>query len=149
MPEKQQKDHWGQEYIARLSIIEVIVGDGKEHFNPNDILLACQYIKMVVVALGFTPEKEHGIDWWKPFVDIALKEQIVNPGEINDYTKPLNRELAAAIGFRALMKFEEYAYEQWYNYNKAKMDDYNLINDKYKQEVVMACSVNAGRILTT
>lgn len=133
------KDHWGQEYIARLSIIEVIVGDGKGQFNPNDILLACQYIKMIVVALGFTPEKGHGIDWWKPFVDIALKEQIINPGEINDYTKPLSRELAAVIGFRALMKFEEYPYEQWYNYNKAKMDDYNLINDKYKQEVVMAC----------
>lgn len=130
--------HFGKEYIARLSALNIIAGYGNGYFGPNDTLLACQYIKMVVTALGFTPEIPSGQNYWIPFVDIALNEGLVKNNEIKDYTKPLTRELAATIAFRALMKFEEYPKDDWFAYNLSKISDYNMISDEYKNDVVMA-----------
>lgn len=93
---------------------------------------------MLVMALGYTPEIPSGQPYWIPFVDIALNEDLIFDGEIKDYTKPLTRELAAAIAYRALMKYETEPENDWYDYNKSKIHDYALITDKYKHDVVMA-----------
>lgn len=131
-------DHWGEPYICRLSALDIIAGYGNGKFGPNDTLLAAQYIKMLVMALGYTPEIPSGQPYWIPFVDIALNEDLIFDGEIKDYTKPLTRELAAAIAYRALMKYETEPENDWYDYNKSKIHDYALITDKYKHDVVMA-----------
>lgn len=133
-------EHWGNEYICKLSALGIIAGYGNGKFGPNDVLLAAQYIKMIVMALGYTPEipsSQAYQAYWIPFVDIAVSEGIIKEGEIKDYTKPLTRELAATIAYRALMKYEAQP-DDWYEYNKSKIFDYALISDQYKHDVVMA-----------
>lgn len=137
---KDITDHWGKSYICKLSALEIISGYGNGNFGPNDTLLAAQYIKMIVMALGFKPEIPSKQQYWIPFVNIAVDEGLIREGEIKDYSQPITRELAAAIAFRALMKFEKYPAEDevWYDYNVSKITDYQLISDKYKNDVVMA-----------
>lgn len=134
------RNHFGKDYIARLASLNIIVGDGVSKFNPNDTLLACQYLKMVVMALGFTPDSIPGTYWWQPYINIALEEKLINQNEIKDYTAPLSRELAGTIGFRALMKYKvrPTGENEWFNYNKSKIFDYAYISDEYKNDVVMA-----------
>lgn len=132
--------HFGKDYVARLAALNVIAGDGISKFNPNDTLLACHYLKMLVMALGYTPEIPYGQPYWLPFVNIALEEGIIKQGEIADYTQPLSRELAGVIGFRTLMKYKEHTTgdDIWFDYNRSKINDYAYITDQYKNDVVMA-----------
>lgn len=133
------EDHFGKDFITKLAAIDVIAGYGNGKFGPNDTLLACQYIKMVVMALGFTPEQT-GANWWDVYIDIAIEQRIIKAGEIADYTQPLTRELAGVIGFRALMKYvaQPTGDDVWFDYNVSKISDYALISDQYKNDVVMA-----------
>jgi hypothetical protein len=130
--------HYAKPFVARMTAINIIAGYPEGTFGPNDTLLACHFLTMLVKALGFTPEVPRGQAYWKPYVDIALQEGLVYEGEIADYTGPLTRELAAVIATRALMQYEPAPAELYYDYNTTKMSDFGLVTDKYKQGVVLA-----------
>jgi len=131
-------NHYAKAYIARMSALNIIAGYPEGTFGPNDTLLACHYLTMLVKALGFTPEVPRGQPYWIPYVEIALQEGLVFEGEIADYTGPLTREVAAAISTRALMKYEPAPAEMYYDYNVTKMSDFVYVADQYKQSVVLA-----------
>lgn len=131
-------NHYAKPFIAKMSAINIIAGYPEGTFGPNDTLLACHFLTMLVKALGYTPEVPRGQPYWIPYVNIALKDGLVYEGEISDYTGPLTRELAAVIATRALMKYEPAPAEMYYEYNAAKMYDYGHVTDKYKQGVVLA-----------
>lgn len=149
-------NHWGKNYIEKISALEIISGypDGK--FGPNDKLLGGQYILMLVRAIGYRPEVPAGGPYYKPFVDIALQEGIITKGEISDYTKTISRELAASLARRTIGKYEDVPKDYFVKgsdpypskgdkgffdnvyagYQKLKMTDYPTITTQYLQDVI-------------
>lgn len=137
---KDIENHYGAEYIKKMAAIEVLSGYPDGNFGPNDTLLACQYLTMIIRALGFKPETPPGQQYWVWPVEKALELGIVREGEIVNYVEPLTRELAATIAFRTLMLYEARPEgdEIYFNYNVSKIYDYYTISDQYKNDVVMA-----------
>lgn len=149
------KNHWGRNHIAKISALEIISGYPDGRFGPNDKLLGGQYILMLVRAIGYSPEVPQGVPYYKPFVDLALKEGILTKGEISDYTKPITRELAASLARRTIGKYENVPTDYfikgtdtegrgdkgffdnvYVGYQKLKMTDYPTITSKYLQDVI-------------
>ncbi len=148
-------NHWGVNYISKISALEIISGYPDGRFGPNDKLLGGQYILMLMRAIGYRPEVPQGVPYYKPFVDIALQEGIVTKGEISDYTKPITRELAASLARRTIAKYEKVPTDYfikgtdtegkgdkgffdnvYVGYQKLKMTDYPNITSKYLQDVI-------------
>lgn len=132
--------HFARQYIAKMAAINILAGYPDGRFGPNDTLLACHFITMIIHGLGYVLEVPPGTPYWRPCVDKALEMGIIGNGEISDYTGPLTRELAAVIAFRTLMLYEARPAEAdtYYDYNVSKMSDYARITDRYKDDVVMS-----------
>ncbi|EPR11945.1 S-layer homology domain-containing protein [Ruminiclostridium papyrosolvens] len=150
------KSHWGRNFISKISALEIISGFPDRSFRPDEKLLGGQYILMLVRAIGYRPEVPQGVPYYKPFVDIALNEGILSKGEIQDYTKPITRELAASLARRTLGKYETVPKDYFIKgsdpypskgnkgffdnvyagYQKLKMTDYPTITGKYLQDVI-------------
>lgn len=147
--------HWGKEYISKISALGIISGYGNGRFGPNDKLLGGQFVLMLIRTMGFTPEVPSGTPYYKPFVEIALKEGIIQNGEIADYMKPISRELAASLARRAVGKYEAVPTDYfvpgddpealgnkgffdnvYVGYQRTKMNDYPTITSKYLQDVI-------------
>jgi hypothetical protein len=150
------KSHWGKNYISRISALDIISGYANSKFGPNDKLLGGQYILMLVRTMGYRPEVPMGTPYYKPFVDIALKEGILVKDEIPDYNRPIARELAASLARRVIAKYEDIPRDYfvkgsdpypckgdkgffdnvYVGYQKMKMTDYPSITSKYLQDVI-------------
>lgn len=150
------KSHWGRNFISKISALEIISGYPDGSFRPDEKLLGGQYILMLVRAIGYRPEVPQGVPYYKPFVDIALKEGILSKGEISDYTKPITRELAASLARRTIGKYETVPKDYFVKgsdpypskgnkglfdnvyagYQKLKMTDYPTITGNYLQDVI-------------
>ncbi len=150
------KNHWGRNYIAKISALEIISGYPDGRFGPNDKLLGGQFILMLMRAIGYSPEVPQRVPYYKPFADLALKEGILTKGEISDYTKPITRESAASLARRTIGKYENVPKDYfvkgsdpypskgnkgffdnvYVGYQKLKMTDYPTITGKYLQDVI-------------
>ncbi len=150
------KSHWGRNFISKISALEIISGYPDGSFRPDEKLLGGQYILMLIRAMGYRPEVPQGVPYYKPFVDIALKEGILSKGEISDYTKPITRELAAGLARRTIGKYETVPKDYFVKgsdpypskgnkglfdnvyagYQKLKMTDYPTITGNYLQDVI-------------
>ncbi|EGD46255.1 S-layer domain-containing protein [Ruminiclostridium papyrosolvens DSM 2782] len=150
------KSHWGRNFISKISALEIISGYPDGSFRPDEKLLGGQYILMLVRAIGYRPEVPQGVPYYKPFVDIALKEGILSKGEISDYAKPITRELAASLARRTIGKYETVPKDYFVKgsdpypskgnkglfdnvyagYQKIKMTDYPTITGNYLQDVI-------------
>jgi len=147
--------HWGKTYISKISALEIISGYGYGKFGPNDTLLGGQYILMLIRIMGFRPEVPQGTPYYKPFVDVAIKEGILIKGEITDYMKPITRELAASLARRVIGTYEVVPTDYYVpgddtlgkgdkgffdnvyvGYQQTKMADYTTITNKYLQGVL-------------
>ena len=148
--------HWGRNYIARISALEIIAGYTNGKFGPNDKLLAGQYILMLIRTMGFRPEVPQGTPYYMPFVNIALQEGILKKGEITDYNKPISRELSATLARRVIGTYEKipadyfvkgsdpypckgdkgFFDEVYVGYQKLKMTDYTSITSSRLQDVI-------------
>ncbi len=150
------KSHWGRNFISKISALEIISGYPDGSFRPDEKLLGGQYILMLVREIGYRPEVPQGVPYYKPFVDVALKEGILSKGEISDYTKPITRELAASLARRTIGKYETVPKDYFVKgsdpypskgnkglfdnvyagYQKLKMTDYPTITGNYLQDVI-------------
>ncbi len=150
------KNHWGRNFISKISALEIISGFPDGSFRPDDKLLGGQYILMLMRAIGYRAELPQGLAYYIPFVDIALKEGILLKDEISDFTKPITRELAASLARRTLGKYETVPKDYFVKgsdpypskgdkgffdnvyagYQKLKMTDYPSITSKYLQDVI-------------
>ena len=148
--------HWGRNYIARISALEIIAGYTDGRFGPNDKLLGGQYILMLIRTMGFRPEVPQGTPYYMPFVNIAIQEGILKKGEITDYTKPISRELSATLARRVIGTYEKVPTDYfvkgsdpypckgdkgffdnvYVGYQKVKMTDYTSITSSRLQDVI-------------
>ncbi len=125
---------WAIEYINKLSNAEVISGTGDGRFEPERNLTREEFVKMIVLALGFT--ERSGItfsdvsksDWFYPYVDIAYSNGIITGITENEFGvgKLVSREDMATIAHRA-MKAAGKAVPQ--NNTQSKFADNSSISD--------------------
>ena len=92
---------WSSGYIAYAAAQDIIVGWGGE-FHPEDTLTRAQWLKMLLVALGYDPIEnglEDNLNWETNALTLALKVKLIDSKEA---TATFNRELAVQYGFKAL-----------------------------------------------
>lgn len=135
---KDMKNHWSRNSVGKLTCLGIIQGETPDTFNPNGTLLASQFIKMVVLAIGHKVEQGSSGNWAQPFIDTAIKENIIRAGEIKDYNKPITREMMALILVRAAAKIESMPDNTYVSYIANQIYDFFDIYDMYKQYVLDA-----------
>lgn len=94
-------ERWSSGYIAYAAAQDIIVGWGGE-FHPEDTLTRAQWLKMLLVALGYDPIEnglEDNLNWETNALTLALKVKLIDSKEA---TATFNRELAVQYGFNAL-----------------------------------------------
>jgi len=139
------KEHWGQDFIAKLNVDvngnKIINGFPDGSFKPDESVSTEQFITMTVKALGFNPEKDIE-NWSKPFVDIASQYNLINSDEFKDYSTNITREQMISIIVRAVtLKNKDAPKQIVLNRSKNKIKDYNNISDEYKDDIVFAYSL--------
>lgn len=129
--------HWSRKFVGKLTGLGIVAGS-KGKFMPDSPLQADQFIAMAIRSMGFKDITENKKYWAQPFIDLALSEKLVMPGEIKDYTKPLTREMMAQIIVRTAMKVDAAPDTKYDQYLKGKIADYPAISDNRKQAVLDA-----------
>lgn len=131
--------HWSRQVVGKLTGLDIIAGsDGK--FLPDKSVNADEFIKMAVRAMGY--KIEEGAKYWaQPYIDTALKEEIIGKGEIADYKKPLAREQMAGIIVRTALKVDEKPDGTLDKYVMGKVNDYHTVADSMKQYVLDAYKI--------
>ncbi len=126
-------DHWASESVSVLAEKGIVAGwDGL--FHPNDKVRINEFIKMVIVALGYTDIQNYQGDWSKNYIDKALELGLVFPNEVLDYNEYINRGMMAKIITRALDNEETPDYIMAY---KGLLTDYFDLEPDIRQEVLM------------
>jgi len=119
------KDHWAKDSVSFLVDRKIISGREDGLFHPNDKVLANEYIKMVVTALGYTDIKNYPGDWARDYINKALELELIYPNEIENYSEPINRGMMAKIAMRALQDEETPDYIMAY---KGLITDYDSLD---------------------
>lgn len=131
------KKHWSRQVVGKLTGLGIIAGMGDGRFDPDGALQADQFIKMAIMAMGH--KIEQGTEYWaQPYIDQAIREGIISPGEITDYKKPLLREQMAKIIVLTALRMDGASGAKYDQYLKGKIADYQNISDNLKQYVLDA-----------
>ena len=98
-------NHWAQSYISYCYHTGIIAGVGNNKYAPEAEVTGVQFLKMVLVVLGFDAKEEglvgtgYAVNARKLALEVGLLEGI---GNDFDYTKGLTRDNAAQIMLNAL-----------------------------------------------
>lgn len=97
------KGHWAEAYIAHCSSLGVVSGMGDGTFAPDSPVTAVQTAKMLLVAIGYSPDYEGftGKRWRFHVNSIACMKDLYNNLPI-DPSLPLSRDNAAQMIHNAL-----------------------------------------------
>ncbi|MBE7050224.1 MAG: S-layer homology domain-containing protein [Ruminococcaceae bacterium] len=102
---------WAKTAINALADKNIVSGDGKGSFRPNDFVTREEFVKMLVLTLNistsFADENFDDItssDWCRPYVAAAISKGIVNGIDENNFGKGriITREEMATMTYRAL-----------------------------------------------
>ena len=98
-------NHWAQSYISYCYHTGIIAGVGNNKYAPEAEVTGVQFLKMVLVVLGFDAKEEglvgtgYAVNARKLALEVGLLDGI---GNNFDYTKGLTRDNAAQIMLNAL-----------------------------------------------
>ncbi len=132
---KDVSNHWGKEYIAKLSYLRIINGCGNEMFIPNGNVTIAQFIIMTVRALGYSFEST-GKNYADPYIKQAKADGIIGEDQYTNYDKAITREQMAEIIFNADMLKTAQPDQTLYKLVANRIADYYKISDVKKQVVV-------------
>ncbi len=129
-------DHWSRSIIMRLNGYGIMNGYDDGTIRPDSYVSVAEFLTIVVKSLGYTADGETsgGGAWYTPYVQAAVEKGLIEPDEYTDYEAPINRSQAAKIVANSLSD-TSVADE---NAVKAKISDYALIDEEYKDYVIVA-----------
>lgn len=128
---------WFVGNLEFLSDKNIVQGNDKGEFMPNDTVLYNQYLKMVVVALtGKTFDVKTGENWDTPYVNKAFELGLVD-SKAKDYNVPINRYEMANIALKGLSVLKEEEAKDFTKYKDA-IKDYDKIPAEYTDIVLKA-----------
>lgn len=132
---KDVSNHWGKEYIAKLSYLRIVNGCGNDMFLPNGNVTIAQFIIMTTRALGYSFEAT-GKNYADPYIKQAKADGIIREGQYTNYDKAITREQMAEILFNADMLKTAQPDQTLYKLVANRIADYYKISDMKKQVVV-------------
>lgn len=108
---------WAVESILRLAERGIINGVGDRTFAPQELLTREQYVKMLMLAVGLTPqdaEEASGFAdvepdaWYAPYIAAASRIQLVNGYDAQTFGvgRHITRQEMAAMMWRAALYTE-------------------------------------------
>ena len=101
-------NHWAQSYISYCYHTGIIAGVGNKKYAPEAEVTGVQFLKMVLVVLGFDAKEEGlvGTGYSVRARNLAREVGLLNGiGNDFDYTKGLTRDNAAQIMLNALQSY--------------------------------------------
>lgn len=134
----KEKD-WYYENLMFLAKKDIVQGNDKGYFMPNETVKYNQYLKMVVVALtGETMETNSGEKWDKPYIDKAYDLNLI-PDKAADYNIPINRYEMAEIALKGLTVLKEEDVQDFKKYENT-IKDYKDVPTDYSEIVLKTFS---------
>ncbi|MCH5212453.1 MAG: S-layer homology domain-containing protein [Oscillospiraceae bacterium] len=145
--------HWAEDMIKQLASVDMIQGDGKGHFNPENTVTRAEFLKMVMDATGVVPHAYRdgecsdasADDWYCYYLQGALDKGIVSGKEPFDGNRAITREEMAALAVNCMdliilseMK-EEYKSKAELN-GTSTFTDAQMIDPEYDEAVAMAAA---------
>lgn len=130
-------DHWSKSIIMRLNGYGIMDGYDDGTIRPDSNISVAEFLTIIVKSLGYTEEEaatEGGGAWYTPYVQKAVEMGLIEADEYTDYEAPITRSQAAKIianSFSDTTVADE-------NSVKAQISDYALIDDSYKDYVIVA-----------
>lgn len=136
-----KESDWFYENVMILVNKGIIEGDTNGNFLPNQSMTVDQFIKTMVIALGYPLEK--GKDYWaQPFIDKAIDLGVVKNGDFASYKNSITRGEMAMLTVRVVEMLEgakTYTYignEEYKLVNS--ISDYSSIKSEQKAYVLKA-----------
>lgn len=96
---------WFYENVMVLVNKGIIEGDSYGNFLPNQTITVDQFIKTMVIALGYNLEKDKEY-WAQSFIDKAIELGVINDGEFSTYKNSITRGEMAKLTVRVVEMLE-------------------------------------------
>ncbi|MEG6612771.1 S-layer homology domain-containing protein [Pseudoclostridium thermosuccinogenes] len=131
--------HWGRQEIGKLTKLGILAGVGNNKFDPEGDMSVAAFLKVVVLTLGHKISQPVSGYWAAPYIEQAKKDRLIDEKEYTDYNKPITREQAAKIIYRAATLFRPAVENVGYvNVMRNRVKDYAKIGDAYKDDFMKA-----------
>ncbi len=127
---------WFYGNVTEMVGLRIVDGYPDGTFKPQGQLKADEFIKMLIIGMGYQPKSTDSTYWADGYIQKAEELKIVDKTFINDYRYNLTREQASKIIVNALSLNETRPSSTYNEYIKAAIKDYHLIADKYKQDTI-------------
>jgi len=106
-------DRWSYEYIMELKEAGIVSGDG-ENFRPTDKVTREEFVKMLVLSLGITPDGSADFSdvssdaWHHDYIAVAVEKGIVNGISDTEFGigRSISRQDMAVMTVRALQALQ-------------------------------------------
>lgn len=96
------KDQWYYDYVNDLYYNGVINGYEDSTFRPQNTVTTGEALKMILLAAGCPEPESVESHWARGYLNFALEQGILDPGDITDLDVPITRVLMAKIAARSL-----------------------------------------------
>lgn len=105
LPQEEKKEyiplddisgHWAEDVVTKMHQNEIIAGYEDNSFKPDSPIKIDEFISMLISYLKIEVEPTGGY-WAENIIKEAIELGIVKDGEINDYTKNINRAQMALM----------------------------------------------------
>lgn len=94
-------DDWYENYVDKLVTMDLIDGYPNDTFRPDNEITVAEFIKITVETLSYYPGA--GKDqWYTPYVSKAIALDLIEPGEFENYDRPIKRDEMTKIIVNAL-----------------------------------------------
>ena len=93
---------WYYDELKELNEANIIGGYGDGKFHPNDALSCGAVLKLVMLTAGYQEQAPTGESALSGYLTLALREGLVQKGEITDLKAPANRLLVAQLTAKAM-----------------------------------------------
>ncbi len=127
---------WFYSNVKEMIRLGMVDGYSNNTFKPENPVKADEFIKMLVIALGYDAKPSTSTYWADGFIQRAEELKICDTTFINDYRFDLTREQAVKIIANALSLKEMRPLDLYYEHVKPLIKDFYLIQDKYKDDAI-------------
>ncbi len=127
---------WFYSNVEEMIRMGMVQGYSDNTFKPENPVKADEFIKMLVIALGYDAKPSTSTYWADGFIQRAEELKICDTTFINDYRFDLTREQAVKIIANALSLKEMRPLDLYYEHVKPLIKDFYLIQDKYKEDTI-------------
>ncbi|MCD8391515.1 MAG: S-layer homology domain-containing protein [Firmicutes bacterium] len=95
-------NYWARSTIKEMAVAGIIDGMGDGTFNPDGSVTKCQFIKLVVTAMGLPVSGSYSSHWAEPYVNVANSANILSKNiDVSNLDAAMSREEMASLIARA------------------------------------------------